>query len=284
MSDWKGWKITDEQATQIRSGNREAINKFYFDNLNRLRSMACNYLYKHKLNKLFKLDDLINSLYLDLSVFKQANGKPVTCGYDLSYFVYSSFAFAKYGGLLYLFENNQKILNGNADCYKPYLYSLDRPLSRSNATRHHDDENDSNLFNLLLCEKSQEDFDNIEKEDLTEDLKELVRDLLSKKEFECFCHFIEGYSWLEISHRMGYKSSNNLHAVYTTLRKNYLVILKRLDKLGVNVYSYLGKTPYVARTDKIYKLSEERRAAGRRSRQKYLAKLKAQKAEQDTQQ
>ena len=96
--------------------------------------------------------------------------------------------------------------------------------------------------------------------DHTDDLKAVVADLLSPRENVYFGLFIEGYGNAEISRRLGYKGSNCAPRVREKLRKNCSLILSRLAALGVSVDGYENKAPYNPKTDKVYKLSPERRA------------------------
>lgn len=272
MTNWNGWKITDEQCKQIQNGNAEARNTFYFDNLERIRKMA--YCYAQKTPRCKGLEeDLIQGVYVDLTVFMQECGTPVTDGKTLSYFVYSSFRFAPYGGLAYLFENNPKLLSGgglNMYGAPSDMLSFDKPFgAMSGAKRRQDDNNARTLGEVVPAPEV------LDKIDLTEELKTLVSDLLSPRENEYFVHFIEGYGNAEISRRMGYNTeANNADRVKQKLRNNSVLILSRLSALGVNVDSYKGKTPYNPKTERNYKLSPEQRARGAESMRKQRARKK----------
>ena len=257
--DWRGWVITDEQAERIREGDISARNAFYFDNLERIRKMAWRYTEKHPRLHGW-VDDMVSGVYVDLGFFKQENGKPVVDGCTLSCFVYCSFRFCPYGGLLYLSENDPKMLSGGGlAVYSADCVSFDSPVgSMHNAARHHDDASAQTLGDIV---PAPDLFRNIDFTDLTDDLKAVVADCLSKRQAEYFGYFIEGYGNAEISRRMGYSGESNCAAdMRNKLRKNYAVILPRLSALGIDITPYTGLTPYNPKAERVYKLSPEVRA------------------------
>lgn len=268
-TDWHGWKITDEQATAIRNGDLNARNTFFFDNLDRIRSMAYNYGKRN--SRCFGLvDDMINTVWVDLTVFKQSNGKPVIDGKSLSGFVYSSFRFCPMGGLDYLFENNPKVLGDIATYGEPVeMFSFDTPATA--VFGRNADEVNGTLADIIPAPVGVYYVG-----DLTEKLKNVVADFLTPRENEYFKWFIEGYGNAEISHRMGYRGeSNNGPRVKEKLRNNAQIILSRLSALGVNVDGYKGKTPYNPKTERTYKLSPEQRAKYAENMRRQRAKKKA---------
>lgn len=264
--NWRGWVITDEQAEEIRNGDINARNRFYFDNLERIRKMAYNYAKRNPRCKGLE-EDMINGVYVDMSFWAQENGKPVSDGLTLSGFVYSSFRFTPYGGLLYLSENNPKMLCGGVlSVYAPDTLSLDSPLGVGD-NRHQDDNNAHTLGDIIPAPENP--FNG----DLTDNLKELVSDMLSPRENEFFGHFIEGYGNAEISRRMGYGTeANNADKVKRKLRLNSGLILSRLSALGVDVDYYDGKTPYNPKTERTYKGTPAQRARGAESMRRQRAR------------
>ena len=83
--DWRGWNITDEQAERIRRGDLDACNRFYLDNLKRIKKMAYGYASKHR--GLYSwVDDMVQGVYTDLAVFQCAYNRPVMDGIGLSRF------------------------------------------------------------------------------------------------------------------------------------------------------------------------------------------------------
>ena len=236
MTNWNGWKITDEQAQQIANGEQAARDKFYFDNFDRIRAMAFNYAKRNPhCNGL--TEDMAQGLYLDLTYFKQENGVPVTDGKTLSRFVYSSFRFTPYGGLLYCSENNPKLLaGGGLKTYAPETLSLEKPFGRCNgAKRHQDDNNARTLADIIPAP------DTLGKTDCTDDLKEVCAAYLSPRSREYLGYFMDGYAPSAIGQKMGLKGTGygvQKIRMCASLRKHIGEILPRLDALGVNVEQY----------------------------------------------
>ena len=71
-SNWH-WAITPQQVTEIKQGNRDTINKVYFDNLPQFRKVVYNL--SRKLNALQLFDDFLQQLYLDLPRYCYDNTK-----------------------------------------------------------------------------------------------------------------------------------------------------------------------------------------------------------------
>lgn len=240
MTNWNGWKITDEQADKIRNGEQAARDTFYFDNLDRIRAMAFNYAKRNPhCNGL--ADDMAQNVYLDLLYFKQENGVSVTDGKTLSRFIYSSFRFTPHGGLLYLSKNNPKLLaGGGLKTYAPDFLSLDKPFGRcNNAERHQDDNNARTLADIIPAP------DTLGAVDYTDDLKEVCAAYLSPRLREYLGYFMDGFAPSVIGQKMGCKGDN--YGAYKSrmcenLRKHAAEILPRLDALGVNV-DYYAKAP-----------------------------------------
>ena len=76
MADWRDWVITDEQKKKILCGDCAARNAFYFDNLPRIKRMAYAYARTHSYFRGL-VDDLINGVYVDLTVFQSEYNCPV---------------------------------------------------------------------------------------------------------------------------------------------------------------------------------------------------------------
>lgn len=272
VTDWRGWLITDTQADLIRRGDIPARNNFYFDNYNRIKGMAFNYAYKNP-RCCGMAWDMVSCLYVDFGYFKQANGLPVVDGLSLSRFVIDSFRFCPFGGLLYLAENNAKMLaGGGLAVYSADCLSLERPFGRGDG-RHQDDKNARTLSDII---PAPDMFDCLEIVDLTDELKTAVADLLTPRGNEYFGYFIEGYANAEISRRMGYKTeANNADRVREKLRENAAVILARLAALGVVIDYYQDKTPYDPKKERTYKISPEKRAYYRENMRKQRERKRA---------
>lgn len=66
---WQGWKITEEQRIKMKEGEREALDRFYFENYNHLFALAKNYAYNKALagfGDLYRSEELMQDLYLAL--------------------------------------------------------------------------------------------------------------------------------------------------------------------------------------------------------------------------
>lgn len=269
MSDWRFWKITDEQAEQIRAKDVSAIDKFYFDNLDILRKFACKFKRKHPYI-CDTVDDLLNSVYLDLFVFWRAYGTPVTDGVGLTYFVFFSFRFSYYGGLFYLVENNPKLLCCDRR-YHGKTISIDMPLTPHRAKS--DGEKGLTLGDVLPCyDKHGED-----EEGASEACKRICADILTERQGEYIGYFLDGYGTTETAVKMGYKNGScgsTSSGAIKALKKNASVILQRLEELGYNTSLYKGFDP-LAKSERTFKLSPEKRARAADLARQRRARLKA---------
>ena len=70
MSDvWRGWKITEEERVKMAAGDREALDRFYFENYDHLFSLAKNYAHYKScegFGDLYRSEELMQDLYLAL--------------------------------------------------------------------------------------------------------------------------------------------------------------------------------------------------------------------------
>ena len=272
LIDWRGWNITAETAENIRNGDINARNRFYFDNLERIRKMAYNYARKNARCKGLE-SDLINGVWVDLGYFKQDNGTPVKDGLTLSRFVYSSFRFAPFGGLLYCSENNPKLLSGGGlATYAPEVLSLDKPFGVGD-NRHQDEDNARTLGEIVPAPEMVLTADN------SDELKALCSDLLSPRCREYFAYFIDGFAPSVIGSKMGlngtaYGSLSN--RMRKALQGNYKLVLDRLNAIGVDVEYYIRLNPAdSSRGERKYKLTDEQRARGRESMRRQRERKRA---------
>lgn len=74
MIDYKPYILTEKQVKEIKNGDQNAINKFYFDNIDILTRMAKKFIRK---NNYYKLDylDLLHQLYLDIPILNYTDKK-----------------------------------------------------------------------------------------------------------------------------------------------------------------------------------------------------------------
>lgn len=272
MIDWRGWNITFETVSQISNGDINARNRFYFDNLERIRKMAYGYARKNSHCKGLE-DDMINGVWVDLGYFKQDNGVSVTDGISLSRFVYSSFRFCPFGGLLYCSENNPKLLSGGGlAVYAPEVLSFDKPFGVGD-NRHQDEENARTLGEIIPAPEMTLTTYN------TDELKALCSDLLPPRCREYFAYFMDGYSPSVIGSKMGFNGTaygacgNRMRKV---LQSKYKLVLARLSALGVDVKYYLRLNPADSlKSERKYKLTDEQRARARKSMRRYRERKKA---------
>lgn len=61
------WHATPEQIRQINAGERSAVDKFYFDNYERLKMSAYRFMRNNAyLKAVISYEDLLNQIYVDL--------------------------------------------------------------------------------------------------------------------------------------------------------------------------------------------------------------------------
>lgn len=70
MSDiWRGWTITEEERVKMAAGDREALDRFYFDNYSHLFALAKNYAH-HKacegFGDLYRSEELMQDLFVQM--------------------------------------------------------------------------------------------------------------------------------------------------------------------------------------------------------------------------
>ena len=96
----KGWTASPRQIMLMRTGDREAVDKFFADNYKRLRGCAYTYINRGDFlgawgreRLLLDVDELINQVYVDMR-----------CGYlqiefeHMSKYIFHSFNYAAVGG------------------------------------------------------------------------------------------------------------------------------------------------------------------------------------------
>lgn len=230
-TNWRYWKITDEQAAAIRAGDIPARNRFYADNLSQLRSMAWNYsLTNPRCRGLF--EDMLFGVWVDMSVFEHALRRPVVDGWGLTHFVYRSFSLCPFGGLAYLTEHNPKLFDRHY-WYDPCSPSLNQPVRVASAGKAAG-EDGSLLADLLPARFS---FDDDETE--IEEMKAAVCPFLPPRQAEFFGYYMDGYRLCEIGEKMGIRSchvSTYFKALCNTLQRKQSAVLSALAARG---YSYI---------------------------------------------
>lgn len=269
MKGWGDWKITDEQAKAIHNGDKNARDNFYFDNLDKIRAMA----YSHCRNRPYcrgYFDDMINGVYVDLTIFESAINQPVTDLWRLKKFIYASFNACPHGGLAYLYAHNRKLLSGRKEYFAPAdTLSLDAPISFTSELHNHDGGHIATVAEVVPAPEllSENEYDTI---------KQIACRYLSPRSAEYIGYFIDGYGNMEIKALTGDKRAN-LTAVKKELKTHYKTILADLTAIGLNV-EYYGKINPNEKTEKHYKTTPEEREKRRLWAQNWRAKQKAKKA------
>ena len=237
-TDWRGWKITAEQAKAIMNGDDTARNAFYFDNLDRIRKMARGYIYRRKFTLNggeFNFDDCVNGLYLDIPLFDFQDGASVSRS------VYRSFAYSIYGGWLYVSENNRKLFDRVYQGER--LYILDQPAQYKSRSGDRTDDG-APLIDKITSAPSPEN-EVINGNGLTaETLETVAGKYLSKQENALFVDLLNGYEKHHICDRLGVKNvSKQYDRMCAKLRTNYAEIITALATMGADLPRYALQAP-----------------------------------------
>lgn len=109
MIDYKPYILTEKQVKEIKNGDQNAINKFYFDNIDILTRMAKKFIRK---NNYYKLDylDLLHQLYLDIPILNYTDKK------NLFFSIRVCFMLCENGGY--------KVRNRSGVLYNKYICPL----------------------------------------------------------------------------------------------------------------------------------------------------------------
>ena len=236
--DWREWKVTNEQVTKILNGDVSARNDFYFDNLDRIRRMARNYVYRkmHSPNgNEYNFEDCVNCVYVDIPMFR------FSCGLDISRSVYYSFFYSIYGGLLYVFENTRKVL---AKEYRgERMYILDKPIEYRSRSGDISD-NGSLIIDRVASSPSPETMLLNCSSLSIETIENVVFKYLSNQEKEVFDDWLNGYEKHNIRERLGIKNiSKQFDRIFAKLRANYFDILNQLFKFCDTLSPFLFEVP-----------------------------------------
>lgn len=107
MIDYKPYILNEEQVKAIKNGDQNAINNFYFDNLDLFITMSKSFISK---NKYFIFDsmDLLHQIYLDIPKFNFSNK------IKLYYSIKKCFLLVGYGG--YKLKNTDSIVWNKYQC------------------------------------------------------------------------------------------------------------------------------------------------------------------------
>lgn len=95
MEDHGPWKFTEEQIIKIKQFDSESINKFYFDNLELVKSMAFKFMRQHPKTANFSFEDCVQQFYVDIPFYNYS-----TRHYLYKNIIYGSFLHSSCGGIL----------------------------------------------------------------------------------------------------------------------------------------------------------------------------------------
>ena len=151
MIDYKPYILNEEQVKAIQNGDQNAINKFYFDNIDILTRMAKKFIRK---NNYYKLDylDLLHQLYLDIPILNYTDKK------NLFFSIRVCFMLCENGGY--------KVRNRSGVLYNKYICPL--------YTKNKDNEELLLTDYLFIHEKSVE-----EEVELKEEIEEQEKKVLN---------------------------------------------------------------------------------------------------------
>ena len=176
MNDiWRGWKITEEERVKMAAGDREALDRFYFENYDRLLGLANSYAYKKQnegFGDIYRAEELVQDLYIGLPRLNYENPAYLTQS------IYSLFYMVRYGGRWAKPFLAQEQIDGE----RKLLFIIDKPL--------HDD-SDSDMRGIdKYCsyrDPHQEFLYNQEQARLNKlegDLERFLKELFTEKQFE----------------------------------------------------------------------------------------------------
>lgn len=131
MTNFKIYKLDSKTLDGILKNDREAINRFYFDNLEQLQKHAYKYAARKVWNDRhdYEADDLLTQIYIDIPLFNFKSD------YDIFFSIKNSMWASIVGGL----ANLKKMRNERN--FAKMIY-LDAPIS---------DEEDAAPFLDFLC-------------------------------------------------------------------------------------------------------------------------------------
>ena len=102
MEDHGPWKFTEEQIIKIKQFDSESINKFYFDNLELVKSIIRKYIYLHGWQKYITFDDCIQQFYIDIPLYNYSSRKIL-----YNCIIFGTIKYCDCGGY---FRRNRKII------------------------------------------------------------------------------------------------------------------------------------------------------------------------------
>lgn len=234
-TDWQGWIITDEQAEQISNGDINARNRFYMDNLARLRCSALAFIRLHPAQS-WGVDDMLSSVYVDMSVWTYSAGHAIKSGAIITGLVRLSFRWARFGGYSYMCECNSKL---RCEPYRPDgVISLDAPVKGARV-RYQDNEHTS----LIDFIPAPDCFQTLESSTAVDCLG-IVGEFLSPRERDFVGYILDGFAPSVACEHLNIKQWGALSKrIHNKLVKNYAVIVERLALAGVDMCAFARTAP-----------------------------------------
>lgn len=268
MTNWGDWKITDEQAQAIYNGDKTARDKFYFDNLDKIRAMAHTHCSRSSSCRGW-FEDMVNGVYVDLTIFESGINQPVNNVWRLHKFIYASFKACPRGGLAYLYEHNRKLLSGRKEYrVSTDILPLDAPISYSSALHNHDGGHSATIAEIIPTPHSLSE----KRYDI---IKQIVYRRLSPRASAYVGLLIDGYGAMAIK-ALTVGNRTTLSTVKKELITHYKTILDDLTAIGLNVEYYYKIDPN-EKAEKHYKQTPEEREKRRLWAQNWRLKQKAKK-------
>lgn len=261
LKDWRGWIITAEQIEAIKAHDREAINKFYFDNEKRFSKSAMNYSVEKSFierGAFYDYRDYLQQLYLDLPYLDYSSAK------NFRYSIFNkSFYNANKGGLAYLVETKSKYLSYDyGQTYNNTYLIVDAPaINKSN------EDSNKYLIDYLASSPSAEEVV-FSEEDSLEELKDLLLTFLTPKEYQYYLYYYRGLTPSVILERFGISKSTDAQ-VKMKLRLHFKEIIKALDDLGVECVEPYKTKICVAYDEALKRAEERKRKDSERQRKRY---------------
>lgn len=222
--DFRSWNITPEEADRIAQGDSKAAFAFFEAHKSRLIALARNYAFNHNISResiVYSPEDMLPQLLVDLPYLNWTNSYTLTL--DIKH---KSFAWSAYGGYSYRVEA------GLPHSRSPWEYidettALESPMFESDEDGKSrldvyvaDEESDP--FNILVRAEGRQSYE-------AQDIIEKLRDLLSVREAEYLLLYLDGYSFADISEKMGVKDCSAIQAqTHSKLVRRYKEVLQRV--------------------------------------------------------
>lgn len=172
---WRGWHLTEEQRLKMVEGDREALDRFYFENYGHLVGIAKHYAWKKRsegFGDIYSAEELVQDLYIGLPRLSYENPA------YLEHTIHQWFYMVRYGGKWAKRTLSQEQIDGE----RKLLFIIDEPL--------HDD-SDSDMRGIdryRSCRDPYQELHHSREElrlnKLEADLECFLKELFTEKQFE----------------------------------------------------------------------------------------------------